>query len=205
MSSARRPILKKVLLFIFVTVLIFLYGLQYASIKVLPYFKYATSVKALEQASKHDKIYEKDFQKQWCNTRKEIGNWRAMIHPCKGWLTWDSRKSLSETLETDPKRSFIASMDIRPAGEFSRITIVTKSKMGLTKKFGGDSWRVKINGTASINSKVVDHGNGTYDVLVLIADQGVYFVYIYLDYTLCNGFRDPPEDWFRKGRKCCFI
>ena len=204
MSSVRRPILRKVLLFIFVAILIFLYGLQYASIKILPYFKNTTSIKALEEASKHGEVYEKDFQEQWCNAKKEIGNWRAMLHPCEGWLTWESRKSLSEGLETDAKRSFIANMDVRPAGEFSRINIVTKSKMGLTKNIGGDSWRVKINGTSSISSKVIDLANGAYDVLFLIADQGVYFVHIYLDYTLCNGFRDPPVDWFRKGRKCCF-
>ncbi|KAJ7369256.1 hypothetical protein OS493_040236 [Desmophyllum pertusum] len=30
-------------------------------------------------------------------------------------------------------------------------------------------------------------------------EPGVYQLSIYLDYSLCDGFKDPPRDWFIKG------
>ena len=46
---------------------------------------------------------------------------------------------------------------------------------------------------------VFDLQNGSYEVLFLIQEPGVYSVEIYLDHTLCDGFRDPPSDWFQAG------
>lgn len=204
MSSSKSYIIKRVLLFILFAALILLYGVHYASIKLSPNFRNILSVKTLDGAFYNSKINRNDFEDQWCKAMKEARNWGAVIRPCLGFLTWESRQSLPESLETDPKRSFIAEKDVRPAGEFSRITIVTKSKRGDQKNFGGDSWRVKVNGTASISSRVIDHSNGTYEVLLFTMDQGVYFVYIFLDYSLCNGLRDPPIDWFKKGEEKLF-
>ena len=199
MSSAKGYILKRILLFLIAVALILLYGIQYASIKLSPVVKYILSVESSEEALYNTYVQQHDFYDQWCKSTQEIRNWRAIIHPCLGQLAWDRRQSLPDSTETDPNKSFIAEKDIRPAGEYSRITIVTRSRRGITKMFGGDSWRVKVNGTASVNSRVVDHNNGTYDVLFLTMDQGIYFVYIYLDYSLCNGLRDPPKHWFKNG------
>ena len=43
------------------------------------------------------------------------------------------------------------------------------------------------------------NNNGTYEALFLITEPGVYQVIIYLDYSLCDAFKDPPHDWFVKG------
>lgn len=70
------------------------------------------------------------------------------------------------------------------------------------KTIGGDSWRVYIRvGPSSIAPVVFDLNNGLYEVLFLVLEPGSYTAQIWLDYTLCDGFRDPPENWFRKGRK----
>ena len=142
------------------------------------------------------------FISQWCRIFKGRTDWKSILAPCAGFLTWESRKILKSSLETDVGNSFVVMQDIRPAGEISRVFLKTRLKDGSDKTIGGDSWRVKINGTATINAHVTDHKNGTYEILFVCMDEGVYFAYIYLDYTLCNGLRDPPEDWFRKGKYC---
>jgi hypothetical protein len=75
---------------------------------------------------------------------------------------------------------------------------------GNPKTFGGDSWRVYIRqGPASLAPVVIDHDNGLYEILVIIVEPGDYYAGIYLDYTLCNGYRDPPKKFFRNGKCCC--
>ncbi|KAJ7392262.1 hypothetical protein OS493_013641 [Desmophyllum pertusum] len=91
--------------------------------------------------------------------------------------------------------------DIRPAGEFSKIFIQSKTSDNRTKLIGGDTWRVYARGpsNSSVAATVFDHNNGTYEALLFITEPGVYQLLIYLDYSLCDGFRDPPRDWFIKG------
>ena len=56
-----------------------------------------------------------------------------------------------------------------------------------------------MNEAATLSADVFDYNNGSYEALALIMDPGVYIVDIRLDYTLCDGLRDPPLEWFRKG------
>ena len=70
----------------------------------------------------------------------------------------------------------------------------------LVKRTGGDSWRVRIRqGPASLVPMVIDHDDGTYEVMFLALEPGNYSAKVFLDYTLCEGYRDPPEDWYIKG------
>ena len=46
---------------------------------------------------------------------------------------------------------------------------------------------------------VVDHDDGTYEVVFLALKPGNYSAQVFLDYTLCDGLRDPPGDWYIKG------
>ena len=71
---------------------------------------------------------------------------------------------------------------------------------GNLKRTGGDSWRVYIRqGPASLVPMVTDNDDGTYEVMFLALEPGNYSAQVFLDYTLCDGFRDPPEDWFMRG------
>ena len=46
---------------------------------------------------------------------------------------------------------------------------------------------------------VTDNDDGTYEVMFLALEPGNYSARVFLDYTLCEGFRDPPDDWFMRG------
>ena len=70
----------------------------------------------------------------------------------------------------------------------------------MLKTFGGDAWRVYIRqGPSSLAPQVWDHGNGLYEVVFLAMEPGDYSAQITLDFTLCDGLRDPPVEWFVKG------
>ena len=57
-----------------------------------------------------------------------------------------------------------------------------------------------LEGPSYLAGTVFDHNDGTYEVLFLIKEPGVYKINMILDYTLCDGLIDPPIDWFQNGR-----
>lgn len=141
-----------------------------------------------------------DFKRDWCRIRNMRVNWERILEPCRGRTGWNIREpGWGKDNETDPDSSYISMWDIKPAGEFSRFSITTQTKSGKPKIIGGDSWRVHINGPASVEGTVIDHMNGTYEVLFLLIKPGVFNIEIILDHSLCNGLTDPPPDWFIKG------
>lgn len=144
-----------------------------------------------------------EFVNNWCRVRRTRLDWKAMLSSCENKTTW--KPSRNKEKATDPNTSFISLWDIKPVGEYSRFSIQSQTRDGRPKTQGGDSWRVLIRGPSSISPTVVDHDNGTYEVLFLAMEAGVYAVNVTLDFTLCDGFKDPPVDWFIKGEFliCC--
>uniref|UniRef100_A0A7M5WRG7 Uncharacterized protein n=1 Tax=Clytia hemisphaerica TaxID=252671 RepID=A0A7M5WRG7_9CNID len=71
--------------------------------------------------------------------------------------------------------------------------------MNTRKTVGGDSWRVFIKGVRSVPSLTIDNLDGTYEVSFLLTEPGYYNVTLSLEYTLCDGFKDPPLRWFNLG------
>lgn len=92
-----------------------------------------------------------------------------------------------------------ATLDIRQAGQYSRLLIQSYNLLNTRKTFGGDSWRVLVKVTASIPVTIVDNMDDTYEASFLILDSGPYFIELFLEYTLCKAFKDPPLEWFLKG------
>ncbi|XP_066019992.1 uncharacterized protein [Pocillopora verrucosa] len=126
-------------------------------------------------------------------------DWEVLSGSCHDKMAWTQRESSSKS-RTDPDKSFILKKEVKAQGEFSRFFIQSVTKSGQLKETGGDSWRVHIRqGPASLTPIVVDHNDGTYEVLFLALEPGNYSVQAILDFTLCDGFRDPPEDWYIKG------
>ena len=153
-----------------------------------------------------DEIKANDFMAQWCRIRRARVDWEQMLKPCKGNLAWGSKlPGWEPEYRTDPDESYISLWDIRPCGEFSRLSIRTLTRHGLDKKIGGDSWRVQLKGPASVAGTVFDHMNGTYEVLFLVTEPGDYQVEAILDHSLCDGFTDPPPNWFVVGRFLAFL
>jgi len=91
-------------------------------------------------------------------------------------------------------------LDIGPAGQFSRVLIESYSLMDTRKTIGGDTWRVLVRGEKSVPVTVVDNMDGTYEASFLIRDPGFYQIVLFLEYTLCDGIKDPPPRWFNKGK-----
>ncbi|XP_068729808.1 uncharacterized protein [Montipora capricornis] len=152
------------------------------------------------QSPSLDEIRAIEFMKQWCRIRRLRVDWEQMLKPCKGHLAWEGKlREREHEFRTDPDGSYISLWDIRPCGEFSRLSIRTVTKTGNEKKIGGDSWRVQLKGPASVAGTVFDHMNGTYEVVFLITEPGDYQVEATLDHSLCDGFTDPPPNWFVIG------
>ena len=141
-----------------------------------------------------------DFRYEWLRQRRTRVDWKNIIEPCVDNMAWGLVKDhWGKTNRSDATTSDIIFKDIRPAGEFSKIFIQSKTSDNRTKLIGGDTWRVYVYGPTSIAATVFDHNNGTYEALFLITEPGVYQLMIYLDYSLCDGFKDPPRDWFIIG------
>ena len=141
-----------------------------------------------------------DFRHDWLRQRRARVDWENIIKPCVDNVAWGLVKEhWGKANRSTITTSHIIFQDIRPAGEFSKIFIQSKTSDNRTKLIGGDTWRVYVRGPASITATVFDHNNGTYEALFLITEPGVYQLMIYLDYSLCDGFKDPPRDWFIIG------
>ena len=153
------------------------------------------------QSPSSDQLRTTDFMRQWCRIRHMRVDWEQILKPCRGNLAWGvSLPGWEVEHRTDPDVSYISMWDIRPCGEFSRFSIRTVTSNGQEKRIGGDSWRVQLKGPASVAGTVFDHMNGTYEIVFLITEPGNYQVGAVLDHSLCDGFRDPPSEWFIVGK-----
>ena len=141
-----------------------------------------------------------DFRRDWSRVRRARVDWQEILRPCHDYTAWGQVKDgWGKLNRSNANTSDVMFKDIRPAGEFSKIFIQSRTSANRTKTIGGDSWRVYVRGPSSVVVTVFDHNNGTYEALFLITEPGVYQVIIYLDYSLCDAFKDPPRDWFIKG------
>jgi hypothetical protein len=148
-----------------------------------------------------------DFRYDWLRMHLARTDWREILRPCSNQMAWGTLKSgWGKANRSSARTSDINYMDIQPSGQFSRIFIETRTASGRKKTIGGDFWRVFFTGPAYVSATVFDHQNGTYEAIALLMETGNYTVRAYLDYSLCDGLRDPPEDWFRVGKcYCCVV
>ena len=141
-----------------------------------------------------------DFRRDWFRQRRARVDWESMLKPCINNTQWGLvKKYWGKENRSSARTIQVVYQDIRPAGEFSKIFIQSKTADNRTKLIGGDSWRVHLHGPSSLGATVFDHENGTYEILFLIMEPGNYQVMIFLDFSLCDGLKEPPADWFIKG------
>ena len=139
-----------------------------------------------------------NFRRSWLRQRRARVDWQSLVEYCKDDMAWHPVK-WNKIHRSNASTSEIVFWDIRPAGEFSRIFIQSKTSDNKTKTIGGDTWRVSIRGPSKVGATMFDHHNGTYEALFLLTEPGSYELMVYLDYSLCDGFRNPPKDWFIRG------
>ncbi|XP_068730117.1 uncharacterized protein [Montipora capricornis] len=141
-----------------------------------------------------------DFSTDWCRMRNARIDWKRIREPCEGNTVYEQHlPGWGEENRTNGRYSFVESVDIRPAGEFSRITLQSLTAYGDPKAVGGDYWRVFISGPTGFAPTVFDNGNGFYEILFLVLHPGNYCVSAVLDHSICEGMKDPPDYWFISG------
>lgn len=167
------------------------------AITLFVYFKWYFPMLATKTIKRNGLL---EFRKNWCRVRRVATDWELLGTTCEGNTKFGvDLPGWGIQNRTDPRSSFIPYMDIKPAGEFSRFSIQSQTHNGEPKTIGGDDWRVLIWGPSVLAPTVIDHGNGTYEVLFLILEPGTYFASIVLDYSLCDGMKNPPDYWFMIG------
>lgn len=152
---------------------------------------------------KYDNIdteFQKMFFLKYWNLQHEMRfNFSKIIEPCKNDMKWRPYHVERTPYMITSANYTKTSLHINSAGQYSRLLIETYSLMNTRKYIGGDSWRIFIKGNSSVPITLIDNLDGTYEVSFLIVEPGQYFVEIHLDYTLCDGLKDPPENFFSQG------
>jgi len=139
------------------------------------------------------------FKLYWILQHDMRTNYEKIIAPCKNFMEWHSYYTERTPYRITSANNSHVTLDIQAAGQYSRLVIQTFSLLNTEKTEGGDTWRVHIYGKTSVPVTLVDNQDGSYEASFLIIEAGSYYVDIYLDYTLCDGFKDPPLNWFIKG------
>ena len=147
-----------------------------------------------------DEELQNQFEKNWCRERKMRTDWRTYTDWCPSYARHWAYEIWADSFKTHPNLSYISGAEIKPAGHFSKVYIQSVTVLNHTKTFGGDAWRVRVKGPADLMASVYDLENGTYQAVFLPMEPGTYYLHIALDYTLCHGLKNPPPDWFRKGK-----
>ena len=192
------------------------YFILYAMIVFVLYFCYrlnsqpfrlkVAKVSWIKYAAKSTISQKNDFRYNWLRMHLARTDWRAILKPFSNQMAWGTLKSgWDKANRSSARTSYISYMAFQPSGQFSRIFIETRTASGQKKTIGGDFWRVFFTGPANVSATVFDHQNGTYEAIALLMETGNYTVRAYLDYSLCDGLRDPPEDWFQVGKCCCCV
>ena len=93
----------------------------------------------------HNSI-ENDFKKQWLRIQKRRVDWKQILAPCANNTVLDQiLPGWGKEYETALNTSYVEYIDVRPAGQFSRFFIRTKTNDGRNKTIGGDFWKVNNN------------------------------------------------------------
>lgn len=128
-----------------------------------------------------------------------IPDWKELMKPCESTIRWDQRET-DRTKQTSLAFSRIE-LIIKPVGYPSSLTIHTRDTLGREKSYGGDSWLITLDGKDyRYWFHLADRRNGSYDGAFVIKQAGRFSLAVYLEFTLCDGLRDPPPYWYREGK-----
>ena len=101
-------------------------------------------VKELPSWAVHSRFY--DFRRDWFRQHRARVDWKSMLKPCIDNTQWGvEKKYWGKENRSSARTSQVVYTDIRPAGEFSKIFIQSKTADNRTKLIGGDSWRVHLD------------------------------------------------------------
>ncbi|XP_057302703.1 uncharacterized protein LOC130636872 [Hydractinia symbiolongicarpus] len=126
-----------------------------------------------------------------------LENYKAIQKPCLGNMLWKERKQNKQYPRTDFDNTqvFLTSDDLRGSVTINILTYAN----GERKHVGGDFWWMEIHGNNSMYSYIRDNADGTYEARFQLPEPGRYEIDLTLEFSQCDGLRDPPEWWFRNG------
>jgi len=137
------------------------------------------------------------FHRDLCHLRWTQMDWQSIIRPCRGNMQF-GRQNMDEKLRTSAEYSHTLSLHFKKAGEFNKITIQSRSADGHPKDIGGDTWRLFIRGPEKQTPTFVDLNNGVYEAKFILMEPGLYKADVALESTLCEAYKDPPQDWGKR-------
>ena len=139
-----------------------------------------------------------------CNSTsidKYLFDWKALMNPCKSAMSWLNESSIEakDKFGTKANMTKIIYRMINREGQCSTVIVQTYSSNGNPKSIGGDSWRAVLRGKVVHFAFVFDRMDGSYEVHFCPFESGTYSLELTLEFSLCDGVRDPPRGWFEKG------
>lgn len=140
------------------------------------------------------------FQKDLCRDRWSQMDWQSILRPCR-FNTAFGKHKYDVQKRTSPKWSHTTSLHFEKTGEFSKVTLQTRTGDGRNKDVGGDTWRMFVRGGDRVTPFISDLNNGVYEAQFIVFQPGLYKVEVVLESTLCEAFKDPPQDWLKREAK----
>ena len=83
-----------------------------------------------------------DFRRDWFRQHRARVDWKSILKPCINNTKWGlEKKYWGKENRSSARNSEVVYQDIRPAGEFSKIFIQSKTADNRTKLIGGEIGR----------------------------------------------------------------
>ena len=124
-------------------------------------------------------------------------SWKEMIQPCLGHMK-HVMKVNRQNLTSIETSDMIVEKNIDETVLY--IKIYSKTQQKELKKIGGDSWKIEItSNNISFTVDMLDKNDGSYETFISVPSDGNYTILITILQSICEGFMDPPKDYFQKG------
>ena len=127
-----------------------------------------------------------------------FGNsWKEMLKPCLHNMRY--KKISNRNNMTDITKSKI--VITKSTDETTlHVALYTKDRKNRYKYFGGDMWVVKVTSKySSFMVDMLDKNDGSYEIFIQVPRDGGYKVIFRILHSLCEGFMDPPNNFFKTG------
>ena len=127
-----------------------------------------------------------------------FGNsWKEMLKPCLHNMRY--KKISNRNNMTDITKSKI--VITKSTDETTlHVALYTKDRKNRYKYFGGDMWVVTVTSKySSFMVDMLDKNDGSYEIFIQVPRDGGYKVIFRILHSLCEGFMDPPNNFFKIG------
>ena len=129
-------------------------------------------------------------------------SWKEMIQPCLDHMNHVQEVN-RQNMTSIEKSDIVVEKNIEETVLY--IKIYSKTQQEELKRVGGDSWTIKIiNSNISFTVDMLDRNDGTYETFISVPADGQYKIVITILQSICEGFMDPPKDYFKKGKRFCY-